>query len=309
MTVGEKVGASNAWTTAAPTGESGAMRSTASCARRDLPEQSRKERLDLRAYLRLGPERGDSLDQLCGPHERVVGDAGHRRVARAAQYAQPERSGHLLRDRRQVDRPAVFELDPLAASLVDREVAPNGVGMRLAQPLEAEAGAGLLVGGRREDQIAARPEALARERRDRNRVRRDLALHVESAAAPDHSVAQLARERRHRPFGRVREHDVRVAEEEERGAVPTRDPRDEIRTLRRPRDQLALDAVGGEVVAQELRRRGLVAGRVRRVDADQPLEEVGDLFAQCRLCCRAHRRSPTTRTYLRSSTPGARYSR
>ena len=98
----------------------------------------------------------------------------HRGVARAAAHAQPERRGHLLRHRRLVDRPAVLELDPLAAALVDREVAANGVGMLLAQPLEAEAVADLLVGGRREDQVAARPEALARERRDRDGVRRDL---------------------------------------------------------------------------------------------------------------------------------------
>ena len=286
------------------------MRSTASCARRHLARAAPNRNASTSGPI-CGSGRNAAIRSIscAAPTSGLSAMPGIDAWPERPMYAQPERSGHLLRDRRQVDRPAVLELDPLAASLVDREVAANGVGMRLAQPLEAEAGAGLLVGGRREDQVAARPEALARERRDRNRVRRDLALHVESAAAPDHSVAQLARERRHRPLGRVGEHDVRVAEEEERRAVPARDPRDEIRTLRRPRDQLALDAVGGEVVAQELRRRGLVAGRIRRVDADQPLEEVGDLFAQRRLCRRAHRRSPTTRTYLRSSTPGARYSR
>jgi hypothetical protein len=66
---------------------------------------------------------------------------------------------------------------------------------------------------------------------------------------------------------------------EERRAVAARDARDEVRALGHLRDQLALDAVRLEVVAQQLGRARLVARRVRRVDADQALEEVGDLVA------------------------------
>src|SRR3954453_18554 len=77
---------------------------------------------------------------------------------------QPEGRRHLLPHRRHVDRPSVRELDPIAAALVDCEVAPNGIGMCLAEPIEADVGAtALLVGGRGEDQVAARPEPLARE--------------------------------------------------------------------------------------------------------------------------------------------------
>src|SRR5439155_21437816 len=94
--------------------------------------------------------------------------------------------------------------------------------MLLAQPLQAEAvvamspAALLLVGGRAEDEVAARREALARERSDRDGVRRDLALHVERAAAPDLPVDQLAGERRNLPVGGIGVNDVGVAEKEER---------------------------------------------------------------------------------------------
>ena len=81
------------------------------------------------------------------------------------------------------------------------------------------------------------------------------------------------------------------------GPSPPGDPGHEVRALGHLRDQLALDAVRLEVVAQELRRRRLVAGRVRRVDADQPLEEVGDLVAQRRAVLIGE--SPATRTYSR----------
>src|SRR5207253_669283 len=79
-----------------------------------------------------------------------------------------------------------------ARALVDAEVAADGVGMRLAEPLRAEAGADLLVGGRREDQVTRRLEPLAGERSDRDGAGRDLPLHVERAAAPDLAVAQFA---------------------------------------------------------------------------------------------------------------------
>ena len=154
--------------------------------------------------------------------------------------------------------------------------------MRLAQPLEAEhlALAHLLVGGRREDQVAGRLEPLARERRDRDRVRRHLALHVERAAAPDAAVPQLARPRVDRPLGRVGEDGVGVREQEQRRPVARPpDPRDEVRPLGHARVELALDAERLEVRAQELGRLRLVAGRVDGVQADQRLEEPDDLVA------------------------------
>ncbi len=73
--------------------------------------------------------------------------------------------GELLRRRALVERRAA-ELDAVAAALVDGEVAAHGIRVRLAQPLEAEAVADLLVGGGGEDEVAGRPKALAHERGD-----------------------------------------------------------------------------------------------------------------------------------------------
>ena len=65
---------------------------------------------------------------------------------------------------------------------------------------------------------AAAP-AVARERRQRNRARGNLALHVERAAPPDLAVDKVARERPALPLGRIREHDVGVREQRQRRAV------------------------------------------------------------------------------------------
>jgi hypothetical protein len=62
-------------------------------------------------------------------------------------------------------------------------------------------------------------------------------------------------------------------------AVP-RNPRDEVRPVRDFGVELDLDPVVLEVVAQKLRRQGLVSGRVDRVEADQLPEEVGRLLTQ-----------------------------
>src|SRR4029079_17541983 len=73
----------------------------------------------------------------------------------------------------------------------------------------------------------------------------------------------------------------RVREQEQALAIAaTWDARDQVRPLRAPCVELALDAVAGEVVAQQLGRLGLVARRVDGVQADQLLQELGDLVAE-----------------------------
>ena len=167
--------------------------------------------------------------------------------------------------------------------------------MVLAEPRRAEARADLLVCSRAEDQIARRLEALARQRRDRNGFRRDLPLHVERAAPPNLAVAQLAAKRVGAPLRRVCEHDVGVGKEEQRGTVaPTWDARDEVRALGDLRVQLAGDARVFEIAAQQLRCGGLVARRVRRVDANELLQELRHFLAQ-RRNLNGHGRAPPFR--------------
>ena len=180
-----------------------------------------------------------------------------------------ERRRQLLRRR---DDPValVADLETVAPALVDGVVAANRVRVLRAEPGEPEAVADLLVGGRREDQVAGRLEALADERGEGNCVRGDVALHVERAAAPHLALPHLAGERRHRPLGRVGQDDVRVTEEEQGRAVAApRYARDEVRPLGHPRVRVATRAVRLEVLAQELGRGRLVSGRVSRVHLDQ----------------------------------------
>ena len=71
-----------------------------------------------------------------------------------------------------------------------------------------------------------------------------------------------------------------MREEEQRRAVAaTADAGDEVRALGHPRIELYFRAARLEVIAEQLGRRGLVARRVGRVDADELLEELRDLVA------------------------------
>ena len=68
--------------------------------------------------------------------------------------------------------------------------------------------------------------------------------------------------------------------QEPRPVAASRDARDEARPLGHARVELALDAERLQVVAQQLGRDRLVAGRIDGVQADQLLEELDDLVAQ-----------------------------
>src|SRR6266568_149515 len=73
----------------------------------------------------------------------------------------------------------------------------------------------------------------------------------------------------------------------------------EVRPLRHLRVELTPHAEGLEVVAQQLGRTGLVPRRIRGVDADQPLQELGHLVAEGE---RSHQRLlPRISRYSRSS--------
>ena len=157
--------------------------------------------------------------------------------------------------------------------------------MLLAEPLEPEVLAHLFVGRRDEDQVTGRLEPLTRERRNRHGARRDLILHVERSTAPDVVLGEIAGPRVARPLVGIGDDRVRVREEAERRPVAALEARDEVRSLRRARIQLDLDAVRLEVVAQELRRDRLVSGRVDRVQPQELLEQADRLVLQAHAFC------------------------
>src|SRR5690349_832200 len=92
--------------------------------------------------------------------------------------ADRERLRQLLGNRAGVVRRA-SELNTVAAALVDGVVTAHGIGVCLAQPFETEGVTDLLVGGRGKDEVAGGTKAFARKRGKCDRLRRDLALHVE----------------------------------------------------------------------------------------------------------------------------------
>ena len=146
-----------------------------------------------------------------------------------------------------------------------------------AEPGEPEVLADLLVGRGDEDDVASRDEPLPGQRGDRDCRGRDMALHVESAASPDLAVAELAGPRIEGPLLGVGAHRVRVRDEGERRASAAGKARDEVRPLRDPGVELALDAGVLEIAAEKLGGEGLVTRRVDGVRAQQPLKELGRL--------------------------------
>src|SRR5205807_3255283 len=122
---------------------------------------------------------------------------------------------------------------------------------------------------------------LASERGDRDGARRNLALHVERSSPPDLSIPQLAAEGVSRPLGGIGENDIRVREEQQRRTVAaTGDAGEEIRPLRNPGVQLAIDTTRLEVGTQKLGGTRLVSRWIGRVDADELLEELSHLDPQ-----------------------------
>ena len=167
-------------------------------------------------------------DERRGLDERVVGDRRHRRVAAPAAHAQDERRAHLLGGRAEVEHlPA--ELDPVAGALVEREVCANRVGVRVDEPLQPEAVADLLVGGRDEDQVARASPALARQRRERDGRRCDLALSCRARRAPT-PRRRRARRRTAHAATRARRPARRRCARAARGDGPS--PRPRIRATR-----------------------------------------------------------------------------
>ena len=236
--------------------------------------------------LRLGPELAaagayvrEPLDQRRRLHERVVGDPRHRRVPAAAVHAQHERRAHLLGGRAEVER-APGDLDPVAAALVDRVVGAARVGMLAHEPFEAEAVADLLVGRGDEDEVAApaaspRARASPARRRSRRpgpscRARRGPRRTRRAARRRTGRRSTRARRRARRRCARAaRATGRRPCRGAARRGSPARAPSRTARTRRRLL----------EVAPQQLRRRGLVAGRVRGVDADQLPQELRRLVA------------------------------
>ena len=220
-------------------------------------------------------------DGLGGAAEDVVGAGRNRGVAGAAVEAEPERGDLLLADRDRHDPAPVGELEHHAAALVERVVAAEVVALADQPGHPDVGGVALLVGLGDEHHVAGRTLAAAGELGEGDDPRRQLALHVGGAAAVDALVADLAGERRHRPVGVRRRHDVGVGHQHQRRPLPRPlDSRDQVQPRRIGPVEIGLDTGLGEVAGDELGRDRLAAGRVRGVDPDQLAGQLANLVAQ-----------------------------
>ena len=200
--------------------------------------------------------------------ERVVGDPRHRAVAAAPVHVQHERRAPLLGRRAEIEH-APADLDPVAGAFVDRVVAAHGVRVRLGRATRGRTAPSpdLLVGGRGEDQVAGRlgtPRARARRSRPRS-PRPGPSCRARRGPRPRRRAARPTTDRPTTPPGRrapcpCARGAAGAARRRGRGMRATRFARSGTRRV-----ELALDAVRLEVVAQQLRRRGLVPRRVDRV--------------------------------------------
>ena len=185
----------------------------------------------------------------------------------------------LLRHLDRIEAPAAdrlrraAELAERVAHAVEqlRRARPRGTSRRLA--------AVLLVAQHREDEVAARLQLAARRARNAST---SIATPPFMSSAPrpqTHAVDELAAERRVRPLLAGRRDDVDVAVEQERRRLARAGhARDQVRPRRRPSRRCA---------SRRLRRRAsrfmcathalLVAGRVRRVEADQVAQQLDDV--------------------------------
>ena len=133
----------------------------------------------------------------------------------------------------------------------------------------------LLVGEEREHEVALRGSAGAQQVGGGREDHRVHVLHVHGAAAPEHPVADLPRERIDRPVRGIGGDHVEVAMDDEGRllGVAARDASDDARATRVGVDQLRSEAeltqVRGDVLGRLLLRLRLPLPVVRRVEADE----------------------------------------
>ena len=202
-----------------------ASASAASRSDSSRPSSARSIAIASGARRRLGQSVAEAGQQRREQGYGVPAQRRHGRVAGLADRGDLHREGALLADGVADHLAAVGERQPLAAALV-HAVGGSDVGALLEQPAHPDVREPvLLVGHGDEPQVAARPEAAARQLGHRHRPGRDLVLHVDGAAAPQPAVVVDHRlERRVRPVARVARHHVGVPDERQRLGGPSVEP-------------------------------------------------------------------------------------
>jgi arginine deiminase len=243
------------------------------------------DRVDRRADGRDQPDRplmlADPGDRLGEVGDRVVG-VRLGAVAGLAARGQLQPGGAAFRRRDRVETLAALRVERERTRLADRlGTVREQVRVLFYQVARPRLGRVLLVGGEREHHVPARPPALASPVPDDGEQNRVGVLHVNGAATPQHAVAHLAGERRHRPVGRLGRHHVQVPVQQQRlrGPIGALDAHHDVRPPRGRLQQLRLVARLGQPRRDVLGGRPLLAvatAPVGGVDPDQISREPDD---------------------------------
>ncbi len=251
----------------------------------------------------------------CDFVDRVVRPPGLRGVVAAPLDGDHDFEPSLLARADQIGHAAIGGVDERAAPLVDAIIGAEQVAVVFRQPLETVGPTRLLIGPGGEDDIAPQLDPGALEQDERHRLGGDGVLHVVRAAPVDAPLVNLSTEGwvGPGPFVLDRHHIGVRQEKQARRARAAAQRRDVVAAIRRGQEDVAVDAVCGELVAQQLGGGKFVAGRhdpgADGGDTDECLAEVDDLLAgrldrgeQVVACghsflrvCKAQRRGAATR--------------
>ncbi len=259
-----------------PVGDAGAEQPAQR--RRERDRQLSRDRLDHHARhgrdVNGEPAAVDPLEQPPQRAHRASLDR-HRAVARAPAQARPRPADLLLGDHDRIEG-APGDVHAERAELADGVAHPlEQLGVLAHEELGAERAARLLVGHQAEDHVARRPAPGCLRAHERRQHHRHAALHVERAAPPHEAVVLLTGERRVAPAsGGGDDVDVSLQQQRRRAALALQ-ARDEARPVGLGCHDLHLAAQLLEQPAHPVDALALVAGRVGRVEAQQPREQLG----------------------------------
>jgi hypothetical protein len=160
---------------------------------------------------------------------------------------------------------------------VDRKLGVDQVAPMLPHPARPVLTAGFLVGEDSENEVPLQREPQALNRQHHAQFASHQPLGVDGTSSPDSPVDQFPTERVACPLVALHADDIAVGHEQERATVPpTAETGDQVAPTGCTFDDLGGYPLTPEYPREILGERGLVAGRIDRLEADQCLQVASD---------------------------------
>ena len=192
-----------------------------------------------------------------------------------------------------VERPPIHHAN--APPFIERKLGPYQIRMVRDEPRESGVAGHFLVGRCREDDIASQRathvDDITLDAEHGHQQHGQHSLVIDCPPAIEIAVLRRAAERILRPRLAFRAYDIHVGRDEHRRRRSVAaQPRHQRAAIGQRLEAVCLDAGGGQRVVEVPRQRQLIAGRVRRIELDEPLEVVGGVGAErARGTVRGHR--------------------